>query len=184
MKKVLATLAMVAFASISFAEVTFDPSTGGGFIGRGDIISHKELGKEALVTNPRITFGCAGEETWLLSIKKSVGNGNGTQYKDQIWTREIGAATGQTTVKTAKGASANITGYTLVGYTTAGDTGEMPSVNNFLPNVNSGWIVDPNGPYPNPTKVSNTCEDDGLLIFEAEVNGTTLQGVLDWVIPE
>ena len=50
-------LAMVGIAS---AAVTFDPATGTGFIGRGDVIDHPDLGTEALVPEPTITFADTG----------------------------------------------------------------------------------------------------------------------------
>lgn len=110
------TAAMLVLSAVgALALVTFDATTGEGFIGRGDVIAHPELGKNALVNDPVITYGATGRYYQACEQWKRV---SGTfQWVDdgehRTGNRTVGYTTAQDfEARKAKG-NGNITGYLL-----------------------------------------------------------------------
>jgi hypothetical protein len=158
-KSVRAVLA-ASFAMISFsasATVQFDIGTGNGFVGRGDVISHPTLGKNALSVNPEITFSANGAHWEQICYT--------TQGKGQIKTFRRGNVHVHftTTTRQAPG-NDNISGYLLNGI---GNDNTAPT--NICPGGN--WYPY-NGSYP---VLIYGADLPPLLIFRSEA----LQG--GWV---
>lgn len=101
----------IAISSLAGAAVTFDAELGEGFIGRGDVIDHPDLGKAALVQNPTITYGEGGR--YWQDCQET--NPQGTTYKSfSSGNRKVGFTTTETfTARKAKG-NDNISGYVLM----------------------------------------------------------------------
>jgi hypothetical protein len=154
---VVATITIAAIAA--YASVTFDPSTGIGFIGRGDVISF--VGKSGLVVNPAIQFTSSVsleqecEKSWTTGgAKKQTAHflQHGFAY-----TQTVNAVVSSET-RQAKG-NGNITGYLLTGFSgPAGDS--LPA--SLCPDDNSGWV--PSG------SIVITDSTGGVLTF----NGTVI----------
>lgn len=110
-KKGLAAVAVAAAltlgSTIPASAVTLDSSvTGDGFISRGNVISHPELGKSALVMDPVVSLSVGGatfQQTCMDTVDPAVTN---------TFTQEIADTDLMVTTRTAKG-NGNITGYLL-----------------------------------------------------------------------
>jgi hypothetical protein len=155
---VIAALAL-AFGSAAPANaVMLDPDLGGkGFITRGNVISHPDLGKAALVVNPTVTFtpnGARYEQTCSLID---------TPETTAVFTSTLGLMSVDTTARVNKGKKAKITKFFLTGtmapivvpttlcpvdYVAAGDVtfvpGEMMPTLTFATTTLSGsWMWNP-----------------------------------------
>ena len=109
------------------ATVTFDQTTGIGFIGRGDVISN--AGKANLVDSPKITF----TDFLHLSQDCEKDGKHSPIYNTFTRVRNINAHV-QYDTRTAKG-NGNITGYILDGFN--GDQNPLPDT--LCP---TSWIAD------------------------------------------
>jgi hypothetical protein len=117
MKNLLRSLfvaAGFATAVAAYAAVSFDPATGQGFIGRGDVIDHPDLGKNALVQNPVITLEISVsyevDISWTTGPDHNISTHTNTKKKslDVV-------SVAQVDTRRNRG-NDNITGYLLLGY--------------------------------------------------------------------
>jgi len=112
----------------AFASVTFDPATGKGFIGRGDIVSNPDLGKTALTFTPVVEYW----QTVLVVQECQKDTLRTTVTVSMQRKRDVRTAV-ETETRKAPG-NKNITGYTLKGYSSSFST--LPAVlcpDNFVP---------------------------------------------------
>lgn len=108
----LAIISLFVLATSAHAAVTFDPATGTGFVGRGDIIS--TLGQQALGTN--IVFAYTETATYQQTCMNVVSTPGTTQTNILNRPRHAfinGSVNYET--RNARG-NGNITGYILGGY--------------------------------------------------------------------
>jgi hypothetical protein len=112
MKNLLAALILVVLAFSARADVTFDPSTGQGFIGRGDVISY--LGKAGLVQSPTVVFISGEKQVFEVTWQWETGK---QEVKTHSLTKKIELTSTlpvTVTTRTANGKLAtHITGYLL-----------------------------------------------------------------------
>ena len=118
----LAGAGVVAAATIASATVTFDPSTGTGYIGRGDVISNATLGKEALTTTPDVSVSerILVTQTCQKATRRHVVSVE--MKRNRNVTLQV-----QVQTKTARG-NGNISGYVLGGFSAA-----VPAIGTVCP---------------------------------------------------
>jgi hypothetical protein len=103
-----------ATAVAAYAAVSFDPATGQGFIGRGDVIDHPTLGKDALVSNPVVTLEISA--TYELTIEWMTGPDHNRKTHTQTRTSSLDVVAIADVETRRNGGNGNITGYKLLGY--------------------------------------------------------------------
>jgi hypothetical protein len=121
MKYTKTLLALAAcIANTAIADVTYDPETGQGYVGRGDVI--EQLGKEELVANPTIEWRVAQEYevSLMYSVEETSTNKQGKEITKKVnvkvteETTALSTSTIEFETKTAKGKrETQITGYIL-----------------------------------------------------------------------
>ena len=153
-------LAMVGIAS---AAVTFDPATGTGFIGRGDVIDHPDLGTEALVPVPTITFTNTGhyEQTCVKTM-------NGVDVAQVFRRGDVDIGYVAATLDQQTPGTDNISGYLLTGIIES-DTPAPPPLA-ICPGNDSEWSAQDD--------VSLVTNGNGQLFFDDNLGHN---GV--WVAP-
>ena len=151
---------ILAFSAAMTAAVTFDPFTGTGFVGKGDVQDAFGWNNAQLQANASgVTFTYESEAQYAQSCMKE--NVRQTIYKDFKKTIDVNATIA---VQARKNPQGVVTGFILSGF--GGDTsnGTVPddicNPGNADP---SGWVADPGGLYPTITQVGGSA-DGGLFV--------------------
>lgn len=148
----LAGFVLAAVATLAWAAISFDPSSGVGTIGRSDVITY--IGKADLVTSPTVTF----EQSVTLSQNCSKVSNNVPKQSTatmMFQRRRLVAAEAQVPAP-----GKDITGYLLKGYT--GDANPLPAEICTRTSIQGelGWM--PAGP------LSSSPAGQGLLTFNGK----------------
>jgi hypothetical protein len=143
----------VSFSAAIAAAVTFDQATGLGFVGKGDVQDAFGWNNAELQANAgAVTFTFDSDAQYAQSCMKE--NARQTIYKDFKKTVAIDAAV---TFEARKNRQGMVTGFQLLGYGGEVLDGSIPddicNPGNADP---SGWVVDPNGIYPNVTQIGGS----------------------------
>jgi hypothetical protein len=157
----LALVAMLVAAGTVFAAATFDPVTGEGFVGKGDVqtafnLNNKQLQQQA--ENVSFSFVTVTEQTWVCTNERN------EQTQERARTTETQGLFSSVTRDNKK----QVTGFLLTGFKPDSTTTstEGPALNS-CPAAQSGWtLTTPAGdPVPVP-------EESGLF---ATLNGVKVQ---------
>lgn len=151
----VAALAVGAITTAAYAAVTFDPSTGTGFVGKGDV--QLALGmNNAQIQKATLNFAMSAttEQAWECT------NSNNEKVQERSRT-----STTQGVVSVVARVKNQITGYNLVGFDGAPQitASEGPALNS-CPNANGTWSL--TSPAGDPVTLAGS----GL-----SVNGVPLQ---------
>ena len=129
-----------AVAAPASAAVSFDPATGTGFVGKGDVQLALGLNNAQLQSTP-VVFTVASDTTSTWTCSKVVVTGNGTE-KESVQHRHsttsvAGVVSSQARVRN------QITGFLLSGYGARTVVSDGPAVGT-CPNSSSGFRFDDN----------------------------------------
>lgn len=171
MRKSLLAFVAAATATAALAAVTFDTTTGVGYIGRGDVITF--VGKDALVTSPQTRYAqelLLDQDCYKLEEGTVLTPGPGKSVK-KVKTivrheRTVNSTMEQTfslssSTKQAKG-NDNISGYRLLGFGANVGPALPTDICSSDMTDGGGWM--PDGP------ISSTATGPGLLTY----NGTNI----------
>lgn len=138
---VAAFAVMALFATASMAAVTFDPATGRGFVGKGDVQLAFGWNNKALNDNAghvRFTYsGTTTQETSWVCVNENNGN---EQERERVTTTEVSGLVSHV----ARDNKRQITGFILGGFdgtSTSTTETEGPKLNS-CPNANSSYVLD------------------------------------------
>jgi hypothetical protein len=159
---------ILAFSAAMSAAVSFDPFTGNGFVGKGDVQDAFGWNNAQLQANADgVTFTFESESQYAQSCMKD--NARQTIYKDFKKSVEVDAAV---SVQARKNPQGMVTGFELLGF---GGEVSNASVPDDLCNPGnadpSGWVVDPSGVYPVVTQIGGSSAG-GLFV---NFNGSSVQ---------
>lgn len=157
----LAALLVMALAIPAFAAVTFDPATGTGFVGKGDVqlvygYNNKQLQDNAGKVQFRAHSEVVTERSWVCTNA----NNENTQERERATTRTI-----QGVVSSIARERNQITGFNLTSYSgtpTESSTTDGPPLNSC---PSGPWSL--TSPAGDPEVVSSTSS------VEVSVDGTT-----------
>lgn len=162
-KKLAILAGFVAATSAAYAAVTFDASTGTGFVGKGDVQLAFGWNNAALQKNASaVTFGYEAKDTYDAECYWETTTGKGT-----IIVHDINVPKHVDVNSTVNGdprqlkGQTQFTGYILKGFGSVTPTGTAPLVGDACPGGNPGTVI-------NVTLVSST----GYL--SAIYNGVTV----------
>lgn len=170
-KFILAAAALATVSTAAYAAVTFDPATGRGFVGKGDVQllygwNNKDLQTNAANVDFRYSAVTVTEVTW--ECTKQQQNGETTQEKARTTTTSTQGLVTTVARENSKGKDGAVTGFNLSGYeggaAETSSTTEGPAVNSCPANP-SGFVL--SSPAGDPVEVSST---GGL---EVTRNGST-----------
>jgi hypothetical protein len=151
-KWTLALALVLLGAGVALATVSFNEDTGVGFIGRGDVIDHPDLGKGSLVDEPIISFANTGHHE---QVCFKTGPGNNTFRRgDELVGYQV-----QRETRKAPG-SGNITGYLLNGQGTPIEPSDPPTT-----------LCPPAGGWSPVTDVTFVPDGGGQLFFDDQKGG-------------
>jgi hypothetical protein len=160
----LALVAAVSVSAMAFGAVTFDPATGNGFVGKGDVqlaLGYNNAQLQNAANSGAISFSYASEVSYSQDCIKE--NRRQTIEKTFKTTRAVNAAV---TGSARKNSQLDVTGFNLTGHTSA-----TPSAPTDLCTPGVGQGEDANGWTPaDGSVVTETGRTGGLL-----VNGVPLQ---------
>lgn len=111
--RMVCVLMVVSLGGVSsaFADVTFNPADGTGFVGRGDVLS--TLGKNAVAAPGLVSFIYSDEVTYDIPCKKETKK----QTMTKTFTRHGSVqANVSYSSRTNNGSKLVVTGYVLTGY--------------------------------------------------------------------
>lgn len=108
-------LVLCLVVGVANAEIALDDDYADGFVGRGDVISHPKLGKNALVMEPSISLSMS--TVMEMQTFKPSENANENAWKVATKTFALDSKIALSYTKTAngKGVSNHVTGYILAG---------------------------------------------------------------------
>ena len=139
---VAAAAALTVLSSAAIAAVTFDVTSGTGFVGKGDVqlaLGLNNAGVQAL-GNPSFTFDSTSTTTWTCTKLQQLGNGG---INEIVQVRNNSTST-QGVVSSAARVKNQITGYNLLGYSgTPTVTTDGPAIG-ACPANPSGFTYDDN----------------------------------------
>jgi hypothetical protein len=155
----LALATMVVAAGAVFAAVTFDPATGEGFVGKGDVqtafnLNNKQLQEQA--QNVSFSFVSVTEQTWVCT------NTNNENTQERARTTESQGLFEKVTRDNKK----QVTGFLLTGF-----DGDPQVIGTDGPPVNSC----PSGPWTLTQPAGDPVLVPELSGLFATLNGTTVQ---------
>ncbi|WP_423800203.1 hypothetical protein [Neobacillus sp. SAB-20_R2A] len=165
MKKILSgvaagALALGIMASSAFAAVTIDPSTGKGFVGKGDVqtaLGYNNAKMQAEANN--LVFTYKSEETYAITVTWDTGEG--TRGEETHYVAHERTSSVDSNVSYDPRKANQYTGFNLIGYEgILTEVGNIPAVGEEFPG-NSGHTV---------TAVELVSSTGGLY-----VNGVALQ---------
>jgi hypothetical protein len=143
MKKMFAVLAVVAVATVvtvGYAAVTFDPATGTGFVGKGDVQTVYGWNNKGAQDNATlVSFSYVATAVYEQSCLKD----NARTTLSNTFTSEVPVNSG---VAYDARKQNQYTGWNLTGLAGAGSGGSVescPAVGN-----DTGWYADPSDPEP------------------------------------
>ena len=159
---------VLAFSAAMSAAVSFDPTTGTGFVGKGDVQDAFGWNNAGLQANASsVTFTFESDARYAQSCMKD--NARQTIYKDFTKSVEVDAVVN---VESRKNSQGMVTGFQLLGFgfdeSSAGIPTDLCNPGNADP---SGWVVDPSGLYPDVTQIGGSSAG-GLFV---NFNGSSVQ---------
>ena len=127
MRKTFLVGAALMFASaLAFASVTFDPATGTGFVGKGDVQLAFGWNNQALQQNAQnLTFSYAAEEQYKYDCTFTVEVGRDKVREPRTQNRGKESSVSASVAYDAR-RSNQITGFNLTGFGPITTTGEVP----------------------------------------------------------
>ncbi|WP_053361177.1 hypothetical protein [Bacillus sp. FJAT-27251] len=144
MKKVLTglaagALALSVFSSSAFAAVTFDSSTGTGFVGKGDVQTALGLNNAQMqaIAND-LTFTFETVESYEITVEWTTGEGKKGETTHTVDHTRTSNVAGSVDYGARKANQVN--GFNLNGFKTVSSEGIIPEVNSQFPG-NSGHVV-------------------------------------------
>ncbi|GGD48055.1 hypothetical protein [Croceicoccus pelagius] len=161
MKKILigSGIAVAMMSSVAFAAVTFDATSGTGFVGKGDVQLLYGWNDQKLQQNAAgVSFSYVSEETYKYDCTFTVEVG-----KDKVQeprTQRRGKTTGinsSIAYDTRKNSQGKVTGFNLLGFGVENSTGEVPVEGGSCP---GGQFAD--GVISNVELISSS--GDGLTV--------------------
>lgn len=160
--RILAAAAALAASTAALAEVSFNPSTGTGFVGKGDVQLAFGWNNATLQRNAgSVTFTYATTATYEVTCEwNTYTNGNKNHEAKTIPHKEVDGLSIASRALAAKDLRTNkqgdVTGFNLIGYTSAAPTGgAVPTVGDAT------WCnAHGMGPLENP----NTDSHDGAVV--------------------
>jgi len=170
----VALAALALSATAAFAAVTFDPATGKGFVGKGDVqiaynLNNKQI-QTALIANPQaFTFSVESTDTYSATCTWVTGEGTRgerTHNVDIPRHTALNAAIQGDPRQTS--GQKQFTGFNLKGFGATTTTGTVPVVGEPCIAEDSGGIAQ-NGTWSAVTLVSSTA---GVL--SVTYNGVTV----------
>lgn len=157
MKKILfaAATATVFVSTVAIASVTFDSSTGTGFVDKGDVQTALGWNNETLQTKAsKLKFLYKVKNTFDVQCYWETLTSHGTVVvHDVAITKTVGE---RSTVAYAPRVANQITGFNLTGFGTTTYSGTMPVVGGACPKKKPGTIV----------AVTDTTTDFGKLLVQ------------------
>ena len=163
----LALVAMLVAAGAAFAAYTFDPATGTGFVGKGDVQLIYGWNNQQLQANAKLVdfrASTTSETTWTCSRPAPTPNDPDREITQQrsTTTTTQGLAT-TVTRDTSKGKNGPVTGFNLTGYEgTPTVTTDGPAVGS-CPATPSGFTFDEGSQVTTP----------GATVLEVSIDGST-----------
>lgn len=173
----LALVAVMVTSTAAMAAVTFDPPTGTGFVGKGDVQlafgwNNADLQSKAA----GVTFTYQSVDKYVQSCQKIIENKKETKVLEQDFnkTQEVNSTVAY---DTRKNSQQQITGFNLTGFGSGGDTSAPTDLcNPGNDENNSGWEPDAEGDYPEVTLI-----ESGTSTLSANHGGTSVP--LNWPAP-
>jgi alpha-glucuronidase len=143
MRKLFSIGAALVFASaVAFASVTFDPATGTGFVGKGDVQLAFGWNNQALQQNANtLTFSYQAEEQYKYDCTFTVEVGKDKVREPRTQNRGKDSSVSASVAYDAR-RSNQITGFNLTGFGPVTTTGEVPENGGSCPGgpFNDGMI--------------------------------------------
>ncbi len=160
---IMAGAAALAVAGAAMAAVTFDPATGTGFVGKGDVqlalgLNNAQLQSQAGSFTFAVNSSVVTESSWICTNARN----EHTQERSRTTTQST-----QGVFSSVERVRNQITGFILTGYSSGGGaitTTDGPALNS-CPDNSSTWSL--TSPAGDPVVVSSTSE--------LTVNGVPLQ---------
>lgn len=123
----------------AFASVTFDPASGKGFVGKGDIQIPFGWNNQALQANATsLTFSYDSADVYDVTVEWDTGTRNIVHH---TVTHNTSVAVANTVAyDTRKNKQADVTGFNLTGFGATSETGDVPEVGD-LANDGNGAVV-------------------------------------------
>lgn len=151
-----AAAATALFSTAAMATVTFDPDTGTGFVGKGDVQLAFGWNNAAAQTNGRsVTFTYNVTATYDVECEWYTTAGPNTIHHDITIPRHVSVNdTIQYDARTHK----QIDGYILIGFGSEQDDGTIPEVGDTCPGHSD------EGTVTNVTPTSSSGDGDGLFV--------------------
>ncbi|MCE7791523.1 hypothetical protein K8O68_03670 [Salipaludibacillus sp. CUR1] len=146
MKKVLSglaagVLAFSLFTSATFAAVSFDSSTGTGFVGKGDVQTALGFNNAQLQSNAgTLEFTYESVDTYAITVSWTTGEGTRgekTHYVDHKRTSSVTSGV-EYNARTAK----QVNGFTLDGFDNPVVEGDIPQEGDQFPGNSGHTVVD------------------------------------------
>ncbi|MBU7579732.1 MAG: hypothetical protein KAF27_04580 [Porphyrobacter sp.] len=142
MKKlaIFAAAAAALTATAAVAAVSFDATTGTGFVGKGDVQLAFGWNNQALQRNASgVTFSYNAEETYRFdcTFSQLSGGVRNPEIRSQTVTRGKGTSVSGTVAYDAR-VKSQITGFNLTGFGATTTTGEAPVDGGYCPGGNVG----------------------------------------------
>jgi hypothetical protein len=165
MKKMFwaAASATVFISSAALAIVSFDPATGTGFVGKGDVqLSFGGMNNKQIQTVAN-SVGFRANSTSVTEVSWECTNTNNDKVQERAQTTTSSVQGIVTTVarENSKGKDGAVTGFFLNGYignaTTTSTSTEGPAVNS-CPNSNGTWFLSTAAGDPVEVSSSSTLE--------------------------
>ena len=143
-RSVVAAITGIAmFATAAFAAVTFDPATGLGFVGKGDVQTLLGLSNSQMqAVHTDVTFRYDATEAYTVTVEFDTGNPDQPRsLKHHVITKEK-SSTVSASIAASSRKTGQWTGWNLTGFGVITETGDpLPSVGDECPNGNLGTCV-------------------------------------------
>ena len=144
-RSVVAAITGVAvFATAAFAAVTFDPATGLGFVGKGDVQLAFTWNNAQLQQNAGgVDFLYMSEDRYDVECEWTTvtgGPNSRTIYHDVTIPRKV-KVNDNIAYDTRKNSQNQITGFNLTGFDSQSSTGSVPQINDSCPGNNPGTVT-------------------------------------------
>lgn len=133
---------LIAVVAIAFATVTFDPSSGTGFVGKGDLQIPWGLNAQAMQTDANnVAFFYVDDTAYDVTCEFDTGSGNHVVHHVRNTPVHDSLAFDVSTA-TRKNPQGNLTGFNLTGAGTPTSTGpDVPSVGDSCPGGSTGGLI-------------------------------------------
>ena len=163
----LALLAMLVAAGAVFAAYTFDPATGKGFVGKGDVQLIYGWNNTQLQNNAKLVdfrTSTTSETSWTCSRPAPTPNDPTREITQQRHTTTTTQGLATTVAReTSKGKDGPVTGFNLTGYDAP------PTVTTDGPEIGSCPATPSGFTYDEGSEVTTT----GATVLEVSIDGIT-----------